>query len=424
VGFQSTSATSTEAIPAGREAARTRVVGLSRGNPHSPHDGSGVPLHLFNALARRYALIERVDTRLPQWQRGLVALATFRPSRVLWTERYFKNVLAFKLLSRNSGRKLGAIDRPYDVALQFNGLFRTRGAPYTVYLDVTYEQSAQAWPEWNPLGGRRLAHWYDLERELYRDALHIFTMSSYAARSLTSFYGIAPERVTVVGGGVNIAVLETGPRASAGQPPTILFVGKEFQRKGGDCLLAAFRRVRAALPAARLQIVGTTEVAAEPGVEVLGRIADRDRLARCYAEAAVFCLPSRFDPFPGVLIEAMAHGLPCVGTTVCGIPEIILDGETGLLVPPDNSAALAAALLRLLTDSAYAERLGAAGRRRTAAELSWDRVVERMAPVLDPLRGMSERQHATASHEKPRGDPACVGDMPIRLPRRAVWGSR
>ncbi len=371
---------------------RTRIVGLSRGDAHSPHDSSGIPLHLFDALARRYTLVGRLDTRLPRWQRAIVAGTTVAPMRARWAERYFKNLLAFDLISRHSERQLQAFAAPFDVALQFNGLFQTRGAPYLVFLDTTYHDAARHWPEWNPLRGQRLVGWYARERALYHEAQHVFAMSVYAKDSLTDFYGLASGRVTAVGGGVNIAVMAPPPRPPAGHSPTVLFIGKEFKRKGGDSLLVAFRQVRAALPGARLRIIGTGSVRAEPGVEVIGRIGDRALLARYYAEATVFCLPSRYDPFPGVLMEAMAHGVPCVSTMVCGIPEIVVAGETGLLVPPDDSAALAAALLRLLTDPAYAAQLGAAGRRRTEAHLDWDRVVERMAPVLDGLHKHGPRR--------------------------------
>jgi alpha-maltose-1-phosphate synthase len=387
------------ATSAGAGTAKTRLVGVSRGNPYSPHDFSGISLHLFNALERRYELVRRVDTRLPRWQRALVALTTFYPSRAWWAERYFKNLLAFRLLSRQSRLQLGAISQPYDVAIQLNGLFRTQGAPYTIYLDNTYHESARDWPGWNPLGGRQLERWYALERSLYHDALHLFAMSEFAARSLTGFYGVPQERVSVVGGGVNIEVLDGTRDPAPSRVPTILFVGKEFQRKGGDTLLKAFRRVRARVPEARLRIVGTEDVAPEPGVEVLGRIHDRSQIARLYAEATLFCLPSRFDPYPGALIEAMAYGLPCVSTTVCGIPEIVIAGQTGLLVPPGDDHALAGALLKLLTDGAVADRLGMAGRRRAEDCFDWDRVVERMAPVLDGLYGLGDRRATSA------GDP-------------------
>ena len=90
-------------------------------------------------------------------------------------------------------------------------------------------------------------------------------------------------------------------------------------------------------PDVRLQVVGTDEApAGEPGVEVFGTIESRERLAELYARARVFCLPSRYDPYGLSISEAMAYGLPCVITRVGALDEVVLDGETGVVVPPET----------------------------------------------------------------------------------------
>jgi glycosyltransferase involved in cell wall biosynthesis len=78
----------------------------------------------------------------------------------------------------------------------------------------------------------------------------------------------------------------------------------------------------------------------------------------------------------------MAHGLPCVGTTVQSIPEILDHGQAGLLVPPDEEEPLAQALLRLMRDDDLARSIGEAARRRVEGSLTWDHVAERVAPAL------------------------------------------
>jgi glycosyltransferase involved in cell wall biosynthesis len=206
-------------------------------------------------------------------------------------------------------------------------------------------------------------------------------MGAAPARSLVSFYGVPEEQVTVVGGGATFEALPEPSRDK--REPVILFVGSDWRRKGGDVLLEAFRTVRASRPDARLQVVGADDPPAEAGVEVLGFVDDRPRIAELYARASAYCLPSRFEPYGLSVIEAMAHELPCVVSGVGGLTDIVLDGETGLVVPPEDSSALAAALLRLLDDADYATRLGRNGRARVEHHQNWDAVVERMEPGLE-----------------------------------------
>ena len=94
-------------------------------------------------------------------------------------------------------------------------------------------------------------------------------------------------------------------------------------------------------------------------------------------------MPSYFDPFGLVLLEAMAFGLPTVSTPTCGVPDIIVEAETGFLVPIGEVDALEQRLLTLLTDSKKTRAMGLAGRSRVEESFSWDRVVERMAPALE-----------------------------------------
>ena len=118
----------------------------------------------------------------------------------------------------------------------------------------------------------------------------------------------------------------------------------------------------------------------------MGSGAGSHALAALYPAARVFCLPSLYEPYGLVLLEAMAHGRPCVGTTVQAIPEILHDGRAGLLVEPGDPDALAQALVALLFNDALARSLGAAGRRFVESELNWDRVAERMAPAMSAAR--------------------------------------
>jgi glycosyltransferase involved in cell wall biosynthesis len=98
--------------------------------------------------------------------------------------------------------------------------------------------------------------------------------------------------------------------------------------------------------------------------------------------ARVLCLPSRSESFGVALLEAGAYGLPVVASRVGGIPEIVTDGETGLLVPPEDPAALSDALERVLSDPERARRLGDNLRRRVVADFSWTRAYQDYRALL------------------------------------------
>src|SRR5262249_16780525 len=154
-----------------------------------------------------------------------------------------------------------------------------------VYADHTMHM-AENWAPWLTSTPRARLAWLQREIEMYAEARHIFTMSKPAATSLRTFYGVPDERITVVGGGVNFDSLPQRLLPANGHGPVILFVGREYLRKGGDVLLAAFKLVRERIPEARLRIMGTSEPSGEPGVEVCGLVRDRRKIDDAYRQAA------------------------------------------------------------------------------------------------------------------------------------------
>lgn len=355
--------------------------------------GDALTRYLAAALGRRYRITARIDPELPTWQRYLVAATTVRPGRNAWAEAFYKSSLAYRLRTANGNRQVRALRAAgtvgADPVLQVHALFELDGARDLLYVDCTHRQSAEHWPAWNPLRGAALERWYQRESRAYRRAAHVFAFSRATRDSLLEHYGVAPDRVTVVGAGVNVDVLPAARPAAGrvGEPPVVLMVGNDFERKGGHVLLAAFARLRAAHPGARLVLIGTDPQigAPPPGVEVLGRVRDRRRVMEAYARADVFALPAVFDPFPLVMLEAMSFGVPVVTTSSCGIPDVITDGVDGVMVAPGDPVAMAEALDALVTDPERAARIGAAGRERVRGAFTWDHVVARMAPVIDAL---------------------------------------
>jgi glycosyltransferase involved in cell wall biosynthesis len=187
------------------------------------------------------------------------------------------------------------------------------------------------------------------------------------------------------------------PRTAAAGPPVILCVARAVEKKGLDLLLEALARLPADL-AWRFEHVGggagldplraRAEALGIAGrVTWSGALPQHDVLA-AYRRAALFCLPARIardgdrDGLPNVLMEAMSQELPVVATRLSAIPEIVADGVTGLLVPPEDPAALARAIERLLRDPPLRRALGAAGAARVRRDFVMDRGLDRIAARL------------------------------------------
>jgi glycosyltransferase involved in cell wall biosynthesis len=215
-------------------------------------------------------------------------------------------------------------------------------------------------------------------------------ISDAVAQHVVQYGGLPPERVSRIYYGLDlqpyagVAPLADGAGRQA-SGPTIGMIARLAPQKGHPVLLAALPRVLERLPGLRLQIVGhehlttVAELRAEAERLGVGRAVEflgfRDDLPTLLANWRLLVLPSLWEGFGLVLLEAMAAGRPVVASRVGPIGEVVLDGETGLLVEPGRPAALAAALLEVLEQPGLAARLGAAGRRRAAEQFSLERMV-------------------------------------------------
>ncbi len=198
--------------------------------------------------------------------------------------------------------------------------FRVPGIPHFVYTDHTHLVNL-TYPGFTP---RHLAHaaWLALERELYCGATQVFVRSTHVLRSLVDQYGCDPRRVACVYAGGNVPLRPEPPDNANYTNGVILFVGTDWERKGGPDLWQAFRQVQARRPHARLVVVGCRPRLRHPQVEVVGRV-PLARLPFYYRRASVYCLPTRREPFGVTTVEAMAYALPVVATRVGALPDLV-----------------------------------------------------------------------------------------------------
>lgn len=216
----------------------------------------------------------------------------------------------------------------------------------------------------------------------------IIANSRYTAEVLKARYPIVPERLWVCYKAIDlkryIPALKARMHLSLSTPKRILFVGGNMQRKGLPTLIRAAPYVLSVVPDAEFWVVGEDrhiprmkKLCCSLGVGHAFRFwgwKSGDELLDIYSQADVFTMPSLVEALGVAFLEAMACGLPVVGTSVGGIPEIIKHGENGLLVEPGNAQQLAQALIQVLKDDNLRKQLIAGG-LDTASQFSVDRMM-------------------------------------------------
>jgi glycosyltransferase involved in cell wall biosynthesis len=220
-----------------------------------------------------------------------------------------------------------------------------------------------------------------MQRAAYSVA-HKVVANSHAAADRLLLEHVPRRKVAVIANGLDFGTVQ--PHKVHTRPRRVVVVANLRPEKGHDILMDAAVDVLRHFPDAEFEIVGggpeleplIARAEARKVLHAFTFLGHRDDVPSRLAGADIFALPSRSEAFPNALLEAMATGLPIVASGVGGILELIDDGTTGLLAPPDNAPALADRLCRLMAEPELASRLGAAARANALARYSFDRMVE------------------------------------------------
>ncbi len=242
----------------------------------------------------------------------------------------------------------------------------------------------------------------------------VFCISRYTASQLMRLCDYAHwGKISIAPLGVDTDKFRPGPRRTPGDPVNILCVGRLNAAKGLHVLITAIARLAPRFPEVSLTLVGDGEERAslETLIDSLGLqqrvrfagVVNQDHILPWYRQADIFCLPSFAEGVPVVLMEAMATGLPCVTSRITGIPELIDDGEDGLLVTAADAEALADALAQLIASPQLRHRLGIAARRKVVAKYN-------LARNFQALGQAFRRQLARL--DSVSTDPAANADLP------------
>ncbi len=303
---------------------------------------------------------------------------------------FYRTPYIFRKIRELIREKLAPRAHEFAFSFQTQSLYDASipGLPHFVYTDHTHLVNL-SYPGF-PRSELFAREWIDLEQEIYRHAEHVFVMSHHVRDSLVDQYASDPGHSTCVFAGSNVDPTPVALRNDDYRNRTILFVGVDWERKGGPTLLAAFDLVLREIPDARLVIIGCQPSVSHPQIEVLGRVPREEVKAR-FSTASLFCLPTRVEPFGIVVVEAYYHKLPVVASRIGAMPDLIRDGETGRLVPPDEPQTLARVLIELLGDPEKLRRFGERGHELVREHYSWDAVGEKLrAGIVAALARHSE----------------------------------
>lgn len=221
----------------------------------------------------------------------------------------------------------------------------------------------------------------------------VIAVSKSLAKEIADFYNLPKNKVVAIHNGVNLSDDPAAEKHNAG--PIILFVGRLIQEKGLEYLISAMPRILNRFPDARLQIVGdgnykeylenlSKKLLSDKSIDFAGEIPPK-RLLSFYENASVVVQPSIYESCGIPILEAMSMQKPVVGARAGGIPELVRNGETGLLFEPKNGVELADAISTILSDASYAKKLGQTGRSVVAEHFTWEVVAQKTLELYEDI---------------------------------------
>ncbi len=251
-----------------------------------------------------------------------------------------------------------------------------------------------------------------VEKVALENADRIISVSKHSREDILKYFNVDPDKVKVIHNGIDLDLykstsVDSTRKAFDIEGDYILFVGRTSRQKGMEHLIDAMQYVDPGVKAVCCTSAPDTKeiedefaarIAKEPRVLWINSLLREEQYVELYSNAAVFACPSVYEPFGIINLEAMACKTPVVASAVGGILETIIDGQTGILVPPADPKALANAINTLLRDRNKAKTFGENGRRRVEEFFSWTSIARK---VEDLYTEVSEEWKRNLGSSKP-----------------------
>jgi glycogen synthase len=371
---------------------------LTREYPPHVYGGAGVVVdQLTKALAKRMSVEVRCfGARAPS--RDGVAVKGYTPWERLQAEKA-RPLFAPALETLSIGLAMARDDVDADVAHAHTWYADMAGVwirtLHRIPLVITLHsmEPLRPWKADQLGSGYLLSSW--IEKTAVETADRVIAVSNKMRDDILEYFNADPKKVVVIHNGTDPSRFHRVDGRDhlerlGVKPPYVLFVGRITDQKGIFHLLEAAKKlppgVQVVLCASAPDTPEIEErlrkaVPLQPNVKWIYEMVPLEVVKQLYSHCAVFACPSVYEPFGLINLEAMACETPVVASGVGGILEVVVDGETGYLVPPARPDDLAAALKRMLDDPARAKAMGKAGRKRVEDRFSWDAIAARTQEV-------------------------------------------
>lgn len=297
-------------------------------------------------------------------------------------EAFWRTPFIFKSIRRLLRNRLSV--QEYLFTFQMQSLFDCSqpNIPHFIYTDHTHLANLS----YHDFNIKKLYPkiWTDLEKQIYEKADTIFVRSSNIQKSLVEQYRQPVEKVLCVYAGNNV---ETDDKAANNKIYTnqkILFVGIDWERKGGPELIEAFKLVLVKYPEASLTIAGAKPEIQIENCKVLGKIKPTE-LNSFYETATLFCMPTRVEPFGIAFLEAMQASLPIIGTNVGAVPDFLQNDWNGILVEPGDVQGIANGIIKLLDNPSLCKLYGERNFNLIQERYSWKAVTRKMRAQITEI---------------------------------------
>jgi len=373
------------------------IIGLSYGDPKDPNTWSNNPLFLFGKLKELgyldIAWGEIPNKFIKKYGKIYTAIKflTIKPNEITHLSyRYFLN----RRLNHKFLRFLSRFeDKDNAIVLSTSSFisFDDINLPIYLYGDQSFYQYYHFYPGVK----KRFCYHFaqkicDYEVRQAEKCAAIFCFSNWMKNSLIEDYKIDRDKIFVVGHGYCLPKIDDFQKKDF-EEPILLFVSTNWKNKGGDIVLKAFRILKDKFRDLKLHIVGRIPEFLRNslnnniifhGFLNKNNSSDLQKLIDLYKKAAVFILPSIYDPMPNITLEANYLQTPVITSNVCGIPEQVLDGETGYIISDNRPESYADRIAKLLEDTELRYKMGINGRKFVMERFSWDSTVKKMINAI------------------------------------------